>query len=125
MRIKNISIFFLILMLMKGGLAQPELKIIGRITSTDGLLTDGIKYTYKDSQGFMWFTFEKGFQRWDGLRAKNYSYLSDTSLNSSYRYCHITYLHWNAQITRQKVAAADEFCEFKAFYSDYDSEKET
>ena len=75
MRIKNISIFFIILMLAQFGFSQPELKIIGRITSANGLLTDGIKYTYKDSQGFMWFAYEKGFQRWDGYEVKNYSYI--------------------------------------------------
>jgi len=87
MKIKNIYIFFAFLMLCKIGLTQPELKIIRRITSTDGLLTNGIKYTYQDSQGFMWFTYEKGFQRWDGLSAKNYSYNTDTNINNSYRYC--------------------------------------
>ncbi len=87
MRNGNIFIFFVALLLIKGVVAQPELKIIGNIQSGNGLLTDGIKYTYKDSEGFMWFTFEKGFQRWDGYEVKNYSYLTDTSINNSYRYC--------------------------------------
>ena len=87
MRTKNIIIFFIILMLIKGGIAQPELKIVGNIQSGNGLLTGGIKYIYKDSEGFMWFTFERGFQRWDGYTAKNYGYLTDTTLNSAYRFC--------------------------------------
>ncbi|MEE4257881.1 MAG: hypothetical protein V2I47_12650, partial [Bacteroidales bacterium] len=87
MRTGNMFIFFLVLLLMKGVDAQPELKIIGRITSGNGLLTDGIKYTIKDSQGFMWFSFADGFQRWDGYEVKNYSYLTDSSVNNSYRYC--------------------------------------
>lgn len=88
MRTKNIFIFFIVLMLVKGVDAQPELKIIGRITSADGLLTDGIKYTMKDSRGFMWFTYSTGFQRWDGTEAYSFpEYLKDTTLNSDYKYC--------------------------------------
>jgi signal transduction histidine kinase/CheY-like chemotaxis protein/ligand-binding sensor domain-containing protein/AraC-like DNA-binding protein len=88
MRTKNILLFFIIFMLIKGVDAQPELKIIGRITSADGLLTDGIKYTTKDSQGFMWFAFSNGFQRYDGTEAKSFpEYLHDTTLNSDYLYC--------------------------------------
>ena len=87
MRTGNIFIFFLVLFLTMGVDAQPELKIIGRITSGNGLLTDGIKYTFKDSQGFMWFSYADGFQRWDGYEAKNYSYVDDTLVNNAYRYC--------------------------------------
>jgi len=87
MRIKLILITYLFIFACQGSLAQPEMKVIGRITSGNGLLTDGIKYTFKDSQGFMWFTFETGFQRWDGSKVKNYSYLTDTTLNQSYRFC--------------------------------------
>jgi len=85
-RIRDFLLFFLLLSFI-GNNAQPELKIIGHITTADGLLTNGIKYTYKDSEGFMWFTFQGGFQRWNGNEAKNYSYLVDTNLNSAYRYC--------------------------------------
>ncbi|MDT8393444.1 MAG: ATP-binding protein [Bacteroidales bacterium] len=88
MRTRNIFIFFVVLLLLKGALAQPGLKIIGRITAADGLLTDGIKYTYKDSEGFMWFSYSNGFNRWDGHEVRNFpNYMSDTNLNSSYRYC--------------------------------------
>ncbi|MCK5784123.1 MAG: hypothetical protein KAH06_06730, partial [Desulfobacterales bacterium] len=87
MRLKLILITYIFIFAYLSGFAQPELKIIGRITSADGLLTNGIKYTYKDSKGFMWFTYQEGFQRWDGLSVKNYPYLTDTTLNSSYRFC--------------------------------------
>jgi len=87
MRLRLILLTYIFIFTCLIGFTQPELKIIGRITSADGLLTDGIKYTYKDSQGFMWFTFERGFQRWDGNEVKNYTYITDTSLNNSYRFC--------------------------------------
>jgi ligand-binding sensor domain-containing protein len=88
MRLKLILVIYIFILAYIASFAQPELKIIGRITSADGLLTDGIKYTMKDSQGFMWFAYAHGFQRWDGYEAKNYTeYLTDTTLNTSYRYC--------------------------------------
>ncbi len=67
---------------------KPQLNIIGRITSEQGLLTDGIKYTMKDSRGFMWFSSDLGFYRWDGYEAKIFpEYMTDTNVNSAYRYC--------------------------------------
>ena len=87
MILKKFLLFIGIAMLFFPVQGQPELKIIGHISSANGLLTDGIKYTFKDSEGFMWFSFEKGFQRWDGYEVKNYSYITDTTINNSYRYC--------------------------------------
>jgi signal transduction histidine kinase/DNA-binding response OmpR family regulator/ligand-binding sensor domain-containing protein len=66
----------------------PQLNVIGRITSSDGLLTGGIKYTIKDSDGFMWFSYSVGFNRWNGYDAFNIeNFLVDTNVISSYRYC--------------------------------------
>ena len=67
---------------------KPQLNLVGRITTSDGLLTGGIKYTIKDSDGFMWFSYSTGFNRWNGYDAFNLeNYLNDTNVNSSYRYC--------------------------------------
>ncbi len=70
MRLKLILITYIFIFAFLGGFAQPELKIIGRITSADGLLSNGIKYTYKDSQGFMWFTYRKVFSAGMDYRLK-------------------------------------------------------
>jgi signal transduction histidine kinase/DNA-binding response OmpR family regulator/ligand-binding sensor domain-containing protein len=68
--------------------AQSQLNIIGRITAEDGLINEGVKYIMKDSEGFMWFTYASGFNRWDGYQARNFTeYMADTNMNSSYRYC--------------------------------------
>jgi ligand-binding sensor domain-containing protein len=67
---------------------KPQLNVVGRITSSDGLLTGGIKYTIKDSDGFMWFSYSTGFNRWNGQDASNIdNFLVDTNVISSYRYC--------------------------------------
>jgi len=88
MRLKLILVTYIFIFAYIASFAQPELKIIDRITSADGLLSDGIKYTYKDSKGFMWFAFQPGFQRWDGYEAKTFhNFQNDTTLNSAYRFC--------------------------------------
>jgi len=67
---------------------NPQLNLIGGIAAAHGLMTDWIQYIHKDSEGFMWFTFDDGFNRWDGNMAKQFPmFLDDTTLSSSYRFC--------------------------------------
>jgi signal transduction histidine kinase/ligand-binding sensor domain-containing protein len=71
-----------------GSQEKPRLNVIGRITPSDGMLAGGIKYAMKDSDGFMWFAYSSGFNRWDGHGVFNLEdYLTDTNVISSYRYC--------------------------------------
>ncbi|MEA3478227.1 MAG: triple tyrosine motif-containing protein, partial [Bacteroidota bacterium] len=67
---------------------KPQLNIIGRVLAANGLMSDWIQYIRKDSKGFIWLTFDNGFNRWDGYQAKRFpAFLTDTTLQSSYRFC--------------------------------------
>jgi len=67
---------------------KPQLNIIGRVLAADGLMTDWLQYIYKDSDGFVWITFDHGFIRWDGYEAKRFpAFLKDSTFNNSSRFC--------------------------------------
>jgi len=68
--------------------SQPRVQKIRQITIKDGLLTPGVKFTYKDSKGFMWFAFSTGIARYDGYTVKHYDdFLPDSCAINSYKYC--------------------------------------
>ena len=82
------AILFTVHLIASVCISQPHVQKIRQITVKDGLLTPGVKLTYKDSYGFMWFAFSTGIARYDGYTVKRYDdFLPDSCAINSYRYC--------------------------------------
>jgi signal transduction histidine kinase/ligand-binding sensor domain-containing protein/CheY-like chemotaxis protein len=68
--------------------SQPTYNLIRRITTQDGLLTNGVKHIYKDSKGIMWFAFSNGIASYDGYTVNRYDdFLPDSCCINSYKFC--------------------------------------
>ena len=68
--------------------AQSGQYKIRQITTKDGLLTPGVKSTYKDSEGFIWFAFSNGMARYDGYTVRRFEdFLPDSCAITPYRFC--------------------------------------
>lgn len=56
---------------------------INNVSTADGLPTDNIIHTFKDSYGFLWMASYEGLIRWDGYHYKRYFYSQQDSTSLS------------------------------------------